>query len=121
MSRILVVDDDEDVRSIIKDMLVEEGFSVDVAEDGDTATKKFENDPYDLVITDIIMPGKEGITTIKDVKKIKPDVKIIAISGGGFAGPLFYLETAEGFGANESLAKPIEKKLLLKTVRNLLK
>ncbi len=78
------------------------------------------SDSFDLVITDLIMPEKEGLETIADIRKLCGDLPIIAISGGGRVGPTNYLETARFIGANTTLAKPFGRRELIKTVSELL-
>ncbi len=87
MPRILVIEDEIQVRRLTRQMLELEGFEVLEAGDGDTGLQMFAENSIDLVITDIIMPGKEGIETILELKQKRPDIKIIAISGGGRIGP----------------------------------
>ena len=121
MGKILVVDDEPDVLEVIKDILVDAGHDIQVASDGNEAINLTENNNFDLVLTDIIMPEKEGISMILSLKEQNPELNIIAMSGGGYAGPAFYLETAEGFGADKTLVKPITRENLLKAVNELLK
>ncbi|MFP4458726.1 MAG: response regulator [Candidatus Zixiibacteriota bacterium] len=116
--KILVVDDDKTIRDIISEILIQEGYEIDTASDGYEAIEKFHQNPYEIVITDIIMPGMEGIALIEKLKAEKPDTYFIAMSGGGFAGPLFYLESAEAFGAEETLKKPVKPEDLLEIVKH---
>ena len=80
----------------------------------------YRENPADLIITDIIMPDKEGIETIRTLKKEYPDVKIIAMSGGGKNRPDDYLKLAEVLGAIHTFDKPIRKDELLETIKNLI-
>lgn len=120
MSSILVVDDDAQVLDVMSEMLRLEGHSVAVAENGRRAVEKIQHDSFDLVITDLIMPEKEGLETIADIRKYCGDMPIIAISGGGRVGPADYLETARFIGANMTLAKPFGRQELIKAVSKLL-
>jgi CheY-like chemotaxis protein len=86
MHKILVIDDNVVVRNTIIQMLESEGYEVVSAEDGRRGLSVFRSEKPDLVITDIIMPEKEGIETIRDIRGEAPDTKIIAISGGGRMG-----------------------------------
>ena len=113
---ILVIDDDETIRGLLRAILEREGYLVSDAPDGDKGFKKYQESPTDLVITDLIMPGKEGIETIRDLRKKFPHVKIIAVSGGGRIGPDSYLKMAKGVGAVRTLSKPIDRLILLKTI-----
>ena len=118
---ILVIDDDETTRHVLRAILEREGYTVLDAPDGDKGIRQYQENPTDLVITDIIMPGKEGIETIRDLRREFPNVKIIAVSGGGRIGPVSYLKMAKGLGALRTLNKPIDRTALLKTVEEVLK
>lgn len=83
MTRILVIDDEPQVRAMLRQMLEREGYEVVEAEEGEEGMRRYREQPVDLVITDILMPQKEGIETIRALRRTNPGVKIIAISGGG--------------------------------------
>ena len=119
-ARILVIDDEEEIRDILKQMLELEGYQVITAMDGNEGIKLFKQDPFDLVITDIIMPDKEGIETIIELRREFPDVKIISISGGGRIGPHDYLKMSKKLGAERSFTKPFERKKILQAIVELL-
>ncbi|MFC1494693.1 response regulator [Thermodesulfobacteriota bacterium] len=106
MIKILVIDDEEQIREILKQMLERKGCSVCLAENGEEALEICENQNLDLIITDMVMPGKSGLKTIQEVKKNYPDIKIIAISGGYMVGPKRYLDMAKTFGADRFFEKP---------------
>lgn len=108
MSKILVIDDDPMVRNTISRILDRKGYDVVLAGDGRYGLKLFESEQPDLVITDIIMPEREGIETIRAIHKICPTAKIIAISGGGRVGNVDFLTLAAKLGAREIIAKPFE-------------
>ncbi len=118
--RIIIIDDDEQIRSMLKQALESCGYDVSEASDGNVALWLNKEKAADLIITDIIMPEKEGIETIMELKQDYPGVKIIAISGGGQGGPKDYLRLAKLIGADRTLAKPFEMEELLKAVRDLL-
>ena len=120
VSSILVVDDDAQVLDVMSEMLKLEGHQVTLAENGKQAVAQVEAGPFDLVITDLIMPEKEGLETIADIRKLRGDVPIIAISGGGRVGPTDYLETARFIGADTTLAKPFGRQELITAVADLL-
>lgn len=120
MSSILVIDDDTQVLDVMSEMLRLEGHRVAVAENGERAVEQIRRDAFDLVITDLIMPEKEGLETIADIRKHCGDLPIIAISGGGRVGPNDYLETARFIGANATLAKPFGRQELITAVADLL-
>jgi len=117
---ILVIDDEEPVRVVLRQMLEKEGYEVEEAQDGAVGMNLLHDHLYDLIITDLFMPEKEGIETMMEVRKCFPQVKIIAMSGGGRAGALDFLPMAESFGALRTLAKPFERKELLEAVRAVL-
>ena len=120
LRRILVVDDDQQIRFMLRMALEREGYELDEAGDGKTAMALLASKPFDLVITDIIMPGKEGIQVIKEMQRDHPDLKIIAISGGGYMAASKYLDSAADFGADLTLSKPLSRADLLSAVRFLL-
>ncbi len=120
MARILLIDDDIRVLETYCQMLERAGYEVVKATGGKEGTRVFRDNPTDLVITDIVMPGKEGLETIIELRRNFPELKIIAISGGAFLEPKDYLELAKQFGATCTLTKPIEQEELLETVRGCL-
>ena len=120
MARILVVDDDRQIRKFISHALTRAGHETIGAEDGNDCLRVYNSTAIDLIITDIIMPDKEGIETIIELKRQNPRVRIIAISGGGRVGPENYLLTAKGLGAMETLQKPFTNDELLMAVEKVL-
>lgn len=120
MASILVIDDDPNLRDMMHRMLTRAGYDVLMAEEGAEGIETYRKSPTDLVITDLIMPGKEGLETIVDLRREFPDVKIIAISGGGLVGPHDYLNAARGLGATASLSKPSDSRTILATIRETL-
>ena len=120
MARIIVIDDEQQVRTTLREILEHEGYEVTEAADGAEGMKLFREEPADLVVTDMIMPNKEGMETIMDLRREFPEVKIIAISGGGRIGPESYLEVAEGFGAMRIFTKPFDIEEFLVAIRELL-
>ena len=118
--RILVIDDEEKIRELLCKVMNRAGFEVIEAENGRIGQRLFEENPTDLVITDLIMPEQEGIETIQALKSKYPSVKIIAISGGGRLEPAGYLSAAEGLGADRIFAKPFNINELTSAVNELL-
>ena len=118
---ILVIDDDESIRILLRTVLELEGYLVLEASDGVAGQQEYGKNPTDLVIMDLIMPGKEGIETIRDLRREFPDVKIIAVSGGGRIGAESYLKMAKGLGALRTLRKPFDRESLVKTVEEVIK
>jgi DNA-binding NtrC family response regulator len=108
MSKILVIDDDPAVRQAIGRILDRKGHQVVTAGDGRYGLTLFASEQPDLVITDIIMPEREGLETILAIHKICPGVKVIAISGGGRVGNVDFLTLAAKLGAHEIIAKPFD-------------
>ena len=121
MANILIIDDDKSILSFLKERLMYEGFNVLTAINGKQGMKLFNDKPVDLVITDIIMPGKIGFDIIAEMKRICPDIKIIAISGMGLGMIETCLKTAKFSGAEYTFAKPFEISNLLTAVYELLK
>ena len=120
MARILVIDDDTSVRAVIEGALSDEGYEVVEAADGKEGLKNYRNFPTDLVITDLIMPEKEGIETIMELCREFPGVKVIAISGGTRYGSDSNLRLAGQLGARRTLTKPFKIPDLLEAVREVL-
>ena len=121
MGRVLVIDDESQIRSMLRMMLERAGHEVEEAPDGIEGIRIYRNNPVDLIISDLIMPNKDGIGMIIELKKEFPDVKIIAMSGGGLNKPEGYLEGAKKLGAQRTLTKPIDRDELLRTVSDILK
>lgn len=120
MRTILVVDDNAMARNTIARVLEREGYRVILAIDGLRALASFRKEPPDLVITDIIMPEREGIGTIREMLAEQPATKIIAISGGGRMGRLDFLQIAEKIGARAIMRKPIDPDEFIKLVSDCL-
>ncbi len=120
MARVLVIEDEELMRETIAEMLANAGHEVIEATNGVEGLERFHADPVELVITDIIMPKKEGIETIAELHMSFPDLPIIAISGGSRRGQGSYLPTAEALGATVCLDKPFSREALLQAVNMLL-
>lgn len=120
MTTILVIEDDSEYRTMLRDMLELAGYRVIEADDGDIGMRLFREKKPDLTITDLIMPNKEGIELIMELRSEFPDAKIIAISGGGRADPDIFLEVAKNLGAQCALRKPFEREKLLEAVEKCL-
>ena len=118
--RILIIDDDDLVRETLRRALETAGFQVVEAADGRQGTLLYRSDPVDLVITDLLMPVKEGFETIRELRQINADAKIIAISGGGRAGAVDFLGMAKKLGADRAIAKPFRPAELVEAVRAVL-
>jgi CheY-like chemotaxis protein len=117
--RILLVDDDPAVRDSIAIVLEGAGFQVDQADQGATGMRLLRANEPDLIVTDILMPQKEGIETIREIRTLLPETPIIAISGS-VETRADYLKMAQSFGASAVLAKPFDPVVLLDLVNQLL-
>ena len=120
MQKILIIDDEPHILMMLKKMMEKAGYDIDLASNGHEGMKMFQKSPSDLVITDIIMPEKEGLETIREMKRIQPELKIIAMSGGGKISAENYLETASIFGANRVIQKPFTQKEMVTAVNELM-
>ena len=118
--RILVIDDDDLVRATLVAVLDRADVEVTEASDGGVGMRLFKESPHDLVISDILMPNREGIETIRDLRRAQQEVKIIAISGGGNIDKMQLLDLAQKFGADHVLPKPFTPKQVLDTLEEVL-
>ena len=119
-NKVLIVDDSLSVRVMLREILEMNGYDVLEASNGEEGMRTFKQHPIDLVITDIVMPDKEGLDVVRELKQISTHVKIIAISGGGLVSPENYLRLAKAFGAHETFIKPFHPDAILKSVQQLL-
>jgi DNA-binding response OmpR family regulator len=117
---VLVIDDEQLIRLQVRTALEQEGFVVHEAGNGNEGLTRIALAIPDVVITDILMPDKEGIETILELRRRYPTIRIIAISGGGRTGNKDFLRTAKHLGADRTLAKPFGLTELLKLVREVL-
>ena len=130
MGSILIIDDEEDIRDALQMVLESSGYSVKVASDGNEGVELQRKEPAEAIITDIIMPGKDGVSTIKVLREEFPGVKIIAISGGGGVEQAMYkpsaikttayLLAAKEAGADLILSKPFSSQDMVEAVDGLL-
>jgi DNA-binding response OmpR family regulator len=120
MARILLIDDDTLICRVMTKTLARAGHEVIEANDGQEGLKLFRTHRPVLVITDILMPKQEGITTILELRREAPTVTIIAISGGGQGYGMDYLDFARKLGADAVLPKPFRPAELTDVVNNLL-
>jgi DNA-binding NtrC family response regulator len=119
-SQILVIEDDNAVREFIRQTLCKAGYNVIAAGNGAEGLDLFRSEHPDLVITDIVMPQKEGLQTIIEMKQETPEVKVIAMSAGGRYSNMDYLKLARKFGARATLTKPFMRDEMLDLVREAL-
>lgn len=124
LARVLVIDDNSDIREMIRTVLVHAGYDVTLAVDGGKGLEAQRREACDLAITDIFMPQQDGIETIGLMKKEFPQTPIIAMSGGAKfvtrQTSVDYLATAHKFGADRLLRKPFDIDELLKVVQEVL-
>jgi DNA-binding NtrC family response regulator len=118
--RILIIDDEEDIRALVQHMLNREGYETASAAEGREGLRLQRQAPADLIITDLMMPGQEGLETIMEIRRLFPHTKIIAMSGGGQGGVLDFLPIATQLGAARTMAKPFTHEQLITTVREVL-
>ncbi len=121
MARIILIDDDDVFRSMLSQTLEHFGYTVNQASNGKEGLKLLEREAADLVITDIVMPEKEGVEVLMELRERRPHLKIIVISGGGPGSAEDYLGIAKLLGASAALAKPFSNDALLATIEQLLK
>jgi CheY-like chemotaxis protein len=120
MTKVLIIDDDPGVRTVIRQALEDENFEVVEAEDGRDGLKQFNAHHPAVVVTDIIMPNMEGVETIMALRKLAPDVRLVAISGGGRVGAKDFLNAAKRLGADRVLPKPFDDDELVAMVKELM-
>lgn len=120
MPGILIVEDDKELREMLKVSLIRRKFTVLEAGNGKEAIMRFKPSITDLVITDLIMPEDDGLKVIMKLRELKPSIKIIAISGGGKAGPGNYLSLAKALGADAIYSKPFPINDLIVTIEQML-
>ncbi len=116
--QVLVADDDELILMLIKNTLTKHNCEVTTAKDGDEALRMSMNKEFDLVITDILMPGVEGFEFIPEILDKYPNTKIVAISGEGRIGHTSYLELAQTVGAGAGLQKPFLPSQLISIIQD---
>jgi DNA-binding response OmpR family regulator len=121
MTHVLVIDDDEQMREMLAQMITREGYSVSTAVDGEEGLATMRRQPADLVVTDILMPKMDGIDLIVELRRAFPDVKILAISGGRRSiSPGFNLQSAALVSGCAVLSKPFTRDQLVGRIRSCL-
>lgn len=117
--RVLIIDDDVDLANSLKELIQSEGFEVDTASDGNIGLKMQTFKPYNLVVTDIIMPTEDGLEVIIEIKRMFPQTKLMAMSGGGLVHSHDYLLMAKELGAATILSKPFDIEFFKSEVQRL--
>jgi DNA-binding response OmpR family regulator len=116
MAHVVVIDDEAPIRALVRQILEAEGYQVSEAAEGAAGIKLLRTLPVALLITDIFMPGQEGIQTILEVRQYFPQVKLLVISGGAKQMTIDLMPEALAFGAHRALAKPFTRRELLDAV-----
>jgi len=117
---VLIVDDDPQILTFLRAILEREGHTVAEASDGKIAREMYDAGRFDLLVTDVVLPGKEGLDLIMELDRDYPNLKAIAVSGGDRIEPGYYLELASILGARHTLAKPFTPAEFLEKVREVL-
>lgn len=120
MAHILLVDDDPAIRKVFTKILKKAGHEVVCAENGQEGLELCQNNSFDLIITDMLMPVKDGLKMIMELDRVFPETRIIAVSGGGVIEAERYLRLAGTIGVKKSLTKPVSKTDLLTAVNEIL-
>jgi CheY-like chemotaxis protein len=119
-ARILIIDDEPTLRDLFKTLLETQGHKVAVAEHGRAAIAMLGQQPFDLVLTDVLMPEQDGLETIVQIRTRWPKLRVLAMTGGGHLDANFYLRVAKSLGATSLLQKPFSADELLHAIRGLL-
>ncbi len=120
MAKVLLIDDEADLLVPMEMALSEADHEVTALADGAEALGRVDIADFDLVITDIVMPRVDGLEALRVLRHSNPDLKVIAMSGGGLIDSAFHLRMAEGLGAVRTLTKPFPLKTLVQAVEDLL-
>lgn len=121
MPVVMIIEDDRDLREMLRTILLRKEYTVIEADNGREALKNFKPGVTDLVITDLLMPEEDGLKVIMMMRELKKEIRVIAISGGGKAGPGNYLELAKALGADAVFSKPFAVNDLVTRIEELLR
>lgn len=119
-ARVLVADDDPIQRAILVELLDSIGLRCEEACDGEQALEAIARRPADLVVLDMLMPGRDGIEVLTQIKRYSPQTRVLTISAGGLMSPDQLLHLSRGLGADATMAKPLRRADFLSVVRDLL-
>lgn len=120
MKTVLVIDDETFMLDFVRKILERAGYRVVTATSADAGLAAFRGERPDVIVTDLIMPDKDGLELIRELRRADPLARIIAISGGGRSQYINALDAAKAFGARDALRKPFLPKVLLETVARVL-
>ena len=120
MAEILIVDDDAEIRKVLREIFEMKGHTVREAENGKLCLECYRKEPADVVILDILMPEMEGIETIRRLRQIDTGVNVIALSGGGRMSGEYYLKMVKGFAPRYVFTKPVDPLIILDAVKEIL-
>jgi len=118
LPRILLIEDDDQLRTMLRQVLTESGYQVSEAQNGEQGLEQYAAAPVDVVVTDILMPRKDGVETIRELLRRDPAIRIIAMTG--LRGTYSRLPAAEYLGARATLVKPFHVRELLDAIEGLL-
>ena len=118
LETILIIDDDPTLRAMCKSALEQKGYRVLEAQNGSAADKVFKSQKIDIVFLDILMPDKDGLETLLDIRRNNPSIYVYAMSGGGRKGNFGYLDIARRFGADEVVKKPFLPSTLIELIQS---
>lgn len=121
MPTVLLIDDEKSILEVMRNSLAKAGYTVLSAGDGKEGLELLRSESVDAVVTDIIMPEKEGIETIIEIRREWQDLPILAISGGGRTRQMHFLEMSRNFGADRVLQKPFKPSDMITELNDLLK
>lgn len=121
VATVLIADDDPTLRAIASELLAGEGYRILEAEDGDQALGYINAEPVDLVVLDMLMPNKDGLETIIELRRRRSDVRILAISSGGSMDVDSLLKPALAFGADRIMSKPLRYSTFAATIAEMLR
>ncbi len=114
--KVLVIDDDEQIRDLYRDAFEDRAFVVETAENGKVGVEKYRSFGPDAVILDVLMPDQEGVETIRELRSIDNQAKVIAVSGGGKIKAENYLKMMHHFGAVATFEKPVSMDQLIQSI-----
>jgi len=120
MPTIIIADDDDQLRTMLSQIFEVENYTVIEAQNGQQAIDYIRNNTVDLLITDLIMPEKEGIETINELKRVSPELPIFAMSGGSMTNSEVYLQIAQKLGVSQTFLKPFDINEMLEAVKLIL-